>query len=227
MKITEFMKSKKGASGIGTLIVFIAMVLVAAVAASVLINTSGYLQQKASTTGKESTDQVASGLQVLQVTGKANAVGTDIDYVTVLVTPNAGSGAIDLSQVTLMITDGATKVVKKYTVTTGADNDYYDKDAGSLFNTAIGTSAWNITGTMLPATGFGIKVIQDEDLSCLEDTPVINKGDLVAITMVKGALVLDERTPVSGEIQPEFGAPGIMAFTTPSTYDANGIMELQ
>jgi flagellin FlaB len=117
MKIAQFIKDKKGASGIGTLIVFIAMVLVAAVAASVLINTSGFLQQKASSTGKESTEQVASGLMTSGVTGHIYKYGTtyyDLDKMVAYILPNAGSAPIDLKEAKLFLTYDGKSVVLNY-----------------------------------------------------------------------------------------------------------------
>jgi len=80
--------------------VFIAMVLVAAIAAGVLINTAGFLQTQAEATGEESTSQVSDRLQVVSQSGNVTASQT-IDNLTFVVAQSPGAGAIDLQQVTI------------------------------------------------------------------------------------------------------------------------------
>ena len=77
MKVIELLKKKDvGSIGIGAMIVFIAMVLVAGIAASVLIQTSTTLETQALATGSETTDEVSGGIAVFDVEGH---VSTDID----------------------------------------------------------------------------------------------------------------------------------------------------
>jgi len=94
MKTSEL--KNKGETGIGTLIIFIAIVLVAAIAASVLLGTAGSLQQKALTTGKQTQQEVASGIQVISVSATNGQTGS-IQYFEVLCKLSAGSDPLALN----------------------------------------------------------------------------------------------------------------------------------
>ena len=66
------MMASKGISGIGVLIIFIAMILVAAVAAMVLLQTVSGLEGQALATGKEAKAEVSTKFRVQSVLGKTN-----------------------------------------------------------------------------------------------------------------------------------------------------------
>ncbi|MFC6719370.1 archaellin/type IV pilin N-terminal domain-containing protein [Natrialbaceae archaeon GCM10025810] len=109
--------TERGQVGIGTLIVFIAMVLVAAIAAGVLINTAGFLQTQAEATGEESTEQVSDNVQVVNSIGLTNSSDDisnasyfegdttpdedEVAHIELTVQKSAGSGDIDLSKSTI------------------------------------------------------------------------------------------------------------------------------
>jgi flagellin-like protein len=89
-------KRDRGQVGIGTLIVFIAMVLVAAIAAGVLINTAGFLQSKSEAAGQQSGDQVTNRLEVSSATGAVDQTDKEITHVNVTVKQAPGADNVDL-----------------------------------------------------------------------------------------------------------------------------------
>ena len=90
--------------GIGTLIVFIALVLVAAIAAGVLINTAGFLQTQAQSTGEESTEQVSTNLIFLSTTGTLDDdPGEEVVEFETTVQLGPGSSAVDLEDTTISL----------------------------------------------------------------------------------------------------------------------------
>lgn len=109
--------------GIGTLIIFIATILVAAVAAGVIISTSGILQQKALQVGDQTRSRLVNGLDVEQIFMHAdldNEFNRTANDFEILVRPSAGSNAIQLKSLTLTLFAG------DYVASASLENPYFD-----------------------------------------------------------------------------------------------------
>ena len=215
-KICKMLRKKDvGSIGIGAMIVFIAMVLVAGIAASVLIQTSTKLESQAMRSGQETIGEVSTGLSVFDIEGRKNA--SDLGMLAITVRSRAGAKDVDLNETTILITDGTTKSLLTYYGWSDANlfNASVDAD-GQLF----GTGFWaNLTNEY-----FGIIVLEDADGSCTQTNPVINSGDKVVLTLncSSGKLFdgeIAERVDIYGQVIPEIGSPGIIAFTTPASYN--------
>jgi flagellin-like protein len=95
--------TKKAEMGIGTLVLFIAMILVAAIAAGVLIQTATSLQSRALETGKRSTTEVSTAMKTILLYGEDASAVREIDRVRQHVKLVAGADPIKFNDTVLTV----------------------------------------------------------------------------------------------------------------------------
>ncbi|QLG28466.1 flagellin [Halorarum halophilum] len=193
-------EEERGQVGIGTLIVFIAMVLVAAIAAGVLINTAGFLQSKAQATGEQSSAQVSDRLQAVSTTGEVS--GDQVVKVNVIVSQAPGAGEIDLRNVSVnwIGPDGTYTIV----------HDKVDDSATSA------DSKFNVTE--VKDADNSASVLNDAD-DRLRMTFDLNSGD-------NKPDVLDEGESVTIKINTMSGSTTAIRFTVPESLSGKSGVEL-
>jgi len=205
-----FNDNDRGQVGIGTLIVFIAMVLVAAIAAGVLINTAGLLQSQAEATGEESSEQVTDRVQVSTVIGTSGEDNDgneelesgEIDRIELTVLRSPGAGDIDLTNAILEVfAEG-----ESATLTWNSDDD----DGEEFDNTIPDPGDDNIED------GFAIQDIQGASDGSLSDSSdratlafdlsekadTLSEGESVQISVTSasgGTAFVEKRAPSSIE----------------------------
>ena len=214
-------KDEEALVGIGTLIIFIAMILIAAVAATVLINTAEELQARAKTVGTQTIREVSAGIAVESVTGYTNADKTYIEYLAITVRPRAGSKDIDLSLCTL------TTLYENLTVLTLDETlvQVVNTDNASVFYTPIDAGSNYTVMANTSNTAFGVIAIHDPDGS-ITNTYGMNSGDRCIILVNLSAIIQDgsgnnglpARETISGTLTPEIGIKAGYDVTAPAVF---------
>ncbi len=156
-----YKNSKKGAQGIGTLIIFIALILVAAVAAGVLISTVGKLQGKAETTGAQVQQKLGTGFSVFEVI----ANDTSDSYIN---TTN-GTSISDTISTSLQLSPGSDSIkLDDITVTLVTKNGAYTYKHNNTGSSKTGTTS-----------SFGVVYIKGPNLN-----GYISKDDVIKVNIL-------------------------------------------
>ena len=97
-----------GSIGIGAMIVFIALILVAAVASTIIIKTAEELQQNAESTSDDTRKEISGKINVLQILVNGTTSADAIDSIIVTAKVASGSMNVQVEDIDWVITCGGT-----------------------------------------------------------------------------------------------------------------------
>jgi flagellin FlaB len=182
---------KRAEMGVGTMIIFIAMVLVAAVAASVLISTANSVREQAQNTGEQAIQNVASGFITYDVVGTVSPTFDTLDQVDVYMRLAAGSPSINMDNVVISVTDGGDTVV-------------YAKAA------LMSDTEFEAAQTL---------VVSSVEAWATSAVDMVGQGDLIKVSIDLTQFVIVNSQNVEIKIMPAYGQNSLVQFYTPEVFD--------
>jgi flagellin FlaB len=119
---TRIRRDKRADIGIGTMIVFIAMILVSAVAAGVLISTANSVREQATSTGDQAINNVAAGFNRVAVVGYVALDDNHLNSINVTLRLAAGSPNVYMKNVAVKLNFGSVDNTLTWAATPDADH---------------------------------------------------------------------------------------------------------
>jgi len=165
-KGTNIIRNEHADVGIGTLIIFIAMVLVAAVAAAVLIQTSGVLQQKATTVGKEATSEISSNLKIVSIVATVDANTENASALNFSIEVSAGGNPIDISKTKVKYIDDTTAA---FISPTYSEERTLDDDLNILSPGDLGKFRIPLTNVLAARKSATLQIIPEKGTMVVKD----------------------------------------------------------
>jgi len=205
-------KRTKGSIGIGTLIVFIALVLTASIASVVILRVAYDLKNKAEAAGIGAERNINGGVYVLDITGDRSAPpAATINRVTFLATIYSGNNGIDISKLRVHWTGPTQNVVLNLNTASPTVASATDFASDEVPVKAPRSSDWNPGA--VPPTFF-----------LVEGNVIYITIDLTPLNGINDPLGAGKTAQVYFEGVP--GLPAFESFTTPFAYGTNRYIDL-
>lgn len=199
--------NRKAEMGVGTLIIFIAMLLVAAVAAGVLIQTVGSLQEKSLATGQQAKTQISTNAEVVEVSATDGRTQNLTDFEQRMKL-SPGSDPIKLDQVIFTFNTKDQTSTLKY------------RGSGSICqkNNVNGYNTWNAETVDEAVAGTFVALAED-----LDDDGAIDYVRVASSTVLQ--LNLSTAGLINGTVASLAAAStsAVDLSTTTLTYSAGGV----